>query len=222
MANITENTNLNDGKPFAPEESAQIEAGLHYRRHGLWLADDRFHAEFLGFETRLRNTIERVGGGGGEVAKIWSNPDIVEVRGIEVRSGWGVGNFNTSVGFSLVDVEVNGEAADTVRRKTSSSGSRIVLDSRWWPFDQLTLGHTMTAVFRLTDVAGGSDERPGYVPHDLQAQWQPRLFPNCTLSLAIRNLFDHRYSDQASLVSASTGILHEPGRDVRMALSYRF
>lgn len=222
MSNITSSTNFNDGKAFEPERSRQREVGARYQAQGLFVADDQFQAELTFFNLHLQNTIERVGGGGGAVSKIWSNPDTLISRGWEIRSGWGRGNYHTTLGFSRVDSEnQDGDPVAITRRKNAPTGDRLVWDNRWQLADGLTLGYTLTAVGRLKDVPQGQLERPGYVLHDLQSEWRPGNFKGLSLALAIRNLGDKRYCDQTSIASGDS-ILHEPGRDLRLSLSYRF
>ncbi|NCA72081.1 MAG: TonB-dependent receptor, partial [Sphingobacteriia bacterium] len=223
LSNITANTNFNDGKPLEAEESFQREAGLRYQVSGLFQPDATFDAELTLFDTRLRNTIERVGGGGGPVAKIISNPDTLRSRGFELRGTWSRRDLETQLAYSNFETtDSEGNPVGIIRRKSAGSGDQLVWDTRWSPREDLTLGYTLTAVGGLEDVPDDQEERAGYVLHDIQAEWRPANLRNLTLSLAINNLFDRRYADQASIASSDTGIVHEPGRDVRLALSYRF
>ncbi|MBK1730503.1 TonB-dependent receptor domain-containing protein [Thiococcus pfennigii] len=223
MARIDESTLFNDGQGLEPEESYRSEGGVRYQTSGLLRADDRVDAEVTVFNTRLRNTIERVGGGGGAVTAIINNPDTLHARGYEIRAGWGWRGYQTRLAFASVDLEDDdGEPAGIIRRKGAATGDRLVWDNRWVVREDFTLGYTLTAVGRLDEVPDGEEERPGYVLHDVQAEWQPRHLPGLTLALAIHNLFDRRYADQATIASSTTGIVEEPGRDVRLAASYRF
>jgi len=223
LSNIDATTNFNDGKPLEAEESFQREAGLRYQTSGLFRPDAVFDAELTFFDTRLRNTIERVGGGRGPVAKIISNPETLRSRGFELRATWSWRALETQLGYSSFETEDgDGNPVGIIRRKAAGSGDQLVWDTRWSPRENITLGYTLTAVARLDEVPEDQEERAGYVLHDIQARWRPAKTPDLTLSLAIHNLFDRRYADQASIASSTTGIVHEPGRDVRLALNYRF
>ncbi len=223
LSNINAKTNFNDGEPFKAEEAIQREAGLRYQTSGLFLQDAAFDAELTLFDTRLRNTIERVGGGGGPVAKISNNPDTLRSRGYELRATWGWRDLETQLGYtSFETTDSEGNPVGIVRRKSAGSGDKLVWATSWSPREDITLGYTLTAVAGLEDVPEDQEERPGYVLHDIQAEWRPIDLRNLTLSLAINNLFDRRYADQASIISSDTGVVYEPGRDVQLALSYRF
>ncbi len=223
MANIDRTTNINDGEPLKPETSQQTEGGLRYRDSDLLLAGDHFNIEASAFQTRLENLIERVGGGDGVVTKIWNNPMEVTSTGWELRAGWGLEGFETILGYTHVDTEdEDGNPIAITRRKAAPTGDRLVWDSRWQARDDLVLGYTLTLVARLDEVAAGQSERPGYTLHDLQAQWSPPLVDGLTLALAVHNLLDHRYSEQTSIESSTTGIVEEAGRDVRLTATYRF
>jgi len=223
LSNIDASTNFNDGEPFEAEESFQREAGLRYQAAGVFRPEATLDAELTLFDTRLRNTIERVGGGGGPVSKIISNPDTLRSRGFELRASWGWRDLETQIAYSSFETtDSEGNPVGIIRRKAAGGGDQLVWDTRWSPREDLTLGYTLTAVAGLDEVPEDQDERPGYTLHDIQAEWRPANILNLTLSLAVHNLFDRRYTDQASIASSSTGIVHEPGRDLRLAVSYRF
>ncbi len=222
LGNVYEGTNFNDGKPFEPERSQQIEGGVRYEHAGLLRRDDRFNAEISVFETELENTIERVGGGGGAVTKIWNNPDTVYAKGWELRLGWGLDRYDTTLAFTHVDTEdEHGDPISISRRKAAPSGDRLIWDNRWQATDAIVLGGTLTLVSRLDDVVTGTMERPGYTLVDLQAEYSPDFVKGLTLSLAVNNLLDHRYSEQTSIASGDEVLLEE-GRDVRLMATYRF
>lgn len=207
------------------EESTQREAGLRYRADGLLRPGDRFNAELTLFNTELDQVIQRVGGGGPphKVGLIIDNTPGLTSEGFEVRASWSWEQFQTRLSFTSVDTtDRDGNPVGIIRRLGASSGDRLVWDNRWTPREGLSLGYTLTAVADLDEVPAGEPERPGYTLHDIQAEWRPRDMRNLTLSLAVHNLFDERYADQASLISTSTGVVEEPGRDIRLAISYRF
>lgn len=223
LSSIDASANFNDGKSFDAEESLQREAGLRYQTDGLFLPEATFDSELTLFDTRLRNTIERVGGGRTIPFKLISNPEMLRSRGFEVRATWGWRALETQLAYSSFEtIDSDGNPVGIIRRKAAGSGDQLLWDTRWSPREDMTLGYTLTAVAGLNDVPTDQDERPGYVLHDIQAEWQPSTLRNLSLSLAVHNLFDRRYADQASIASSTTGVVDEPGRDVRLAVSYRF
>lgn len=56
---------------------------------------------------------------------------------------------------------------------------------------------------RLERVAEGDEEKPAYVTHDIRAQWAPASWQDLTVTLAVNNVFDKRYSDHSSYLSAA-------------------
>ncbi|WP_416274569.1 TonB-dependent receptor domain-containing protein [Lamprobacter sp.] len=223
MANIDANTNINDGKPLQPELSFKREGGLRFSTNGLIRHDDQLNAELAFFNTRLENAIVRIGGGPGPVQKIGNSEDTLLSRGYEVRANWSWKALWTSLAFVSVDLtDEDGDPLGVVRRFGAPVGDRLVWDTNWSPREDVTLGYTLTAVDSVDDVPEGESERPGYTLHNIRAEWQPRMAEGLTLSLAVHNLFDRRYADQASLASSTTGVIDEPGRDIRLALSYQF
>ncbi len=63
-------------------------------------------------------------------------------------------------------------------------------------------------------------KKPGYVTHDIRAQWTPASWQDLTLTLAVNNVFDKRYSDHSSYLLSSGDSMLEPGRDIRLGASY--
>ncbi len=226
MTTIAPDITFNDGAKLKPETSQQIAGGLRYTAQKMFTEGDRFNAEVSLFKTRMKNLIEIAPGGGGSrglpVSKIWNNPDTVTSKGYELRVGYGVANFDSSLAYSHVSLEEDDQPTTVVRRKSAPTGDRVVWDTRWQPVSEITLGYTLTAVTRLSDVPTGTAKRPGYVIHDLQTEWKPKTVPGLSFALAVRNLFDLRYRDQTSIAAADNNIIYEPGRDIRVAVSYKF
>lgn len=223
MANITAQTVFNNGQPLEPEKSRMREAGLRYSGGNLFADNDAFQIGVTIFKQYLYNTIERVGGGGGPVTAIRNHPDTLISKGWELRTSYALGGYQTSLAYSRVDSEdQNGNPAGINRRRNAPTGDRIVWDNRWQVNDTFTLGYTLNAVSRLKDVPAGQLQRPGYVLHDVQLQWQPEQIKGLALDIALRNLTDKRYSSQTSIAAGYDNILHEPGRSLHLNTSYRF
>lgn len=226
MTSISPSVTFNNGAGLKPETSQQIAGGMRYKTQKMFTEGDRFNAEASVFETRMKNLIEIPSGGGGSmgapVTKIWNNPNTVTSMGYELRFGYGVGAFDSSLAYSHVSQDQNDQPTTVVRRKNAPTGDRVVWDNRWQPISEITLGYTLTAVAPLTEVPASTAERPGYVLHDLQTEWKPKSVPGLSFSLAVRNLFDLRYRDQTSIAATGNNVVYESGRDVRVAVSYKF
>ncbi|KKM23506.1 hypothetical protein LCGC14_1614500 [marine sediment metagenome] len=76
---------------------------------------------------------------------------------------------------------------------------------------------------------GTKVEQPGYGVHDIYVQWQPLTSEDIRVGLTVRNVFDKNYIDHASVADFTNvsgyGIVrgyNEPGRDVRLSVSWQF
>lgn len=224
LALIEDGVVINDGNPVEPEESETRQGGVRYTKTGLFMADDHFRAEATYFDTQLTNTIEVKEGGkmGLPITGIYNNPDTLTSKGFEVNLTWGIPQLQTRLAFSSFETEDGqGNPAGIIRRKTAASGDQFIWDLKWNPKPNIVLGYTLTYVADLTKVPEGDNERPGYVLHAVQASWQPETIKGLTLSLAVDNLFDKYYCNQTSIES-DFGAISEPGRDIRLAVSYQF
>lgn len=94
----------------------------------------------------------------------------------------------------------------------------------------LDLGWTMRALESLTYAPASDPTRrltkAGYAVHDIHAVWKPAGVKGLQLKLAVHNLFDKFYFDQATY-AYHTGFAKvlgypEPGRDVRVELGWQF
>lgn len=221
---IEDDVSINNGNPVEPEESNTRQAGVRYAASGLFLPQDHVKAEVTYFNTRLTNTIEVESGGrmGRPITAIYNNPDTLTSKGYEVNLTWAIKQFRTRLAFSSFETEDGeGNPAGIIRRKTAASGDQLIWDLKWNPEPNLTFGYTLTYVADLTKVPDGDNARPGYVLHAIQASWQPEAINGVTLSLAVDNLFDKDYCNQTS-IEGDDGAISEPGRDIRLAVTYQF
>lgn len=220
MANITESTNFNDGKAFKPETSTMKEAGFKYNKYNLLTSSDKLSVSAKLFKTDMENLIERVGGGGGLVSKIWNDTLGVNSEGYEVSLSWEIKALQTRISYIHVNIEdKNGDPIGISRRKVAPTGDRFNWDLSWQINPEVQVGYTLNAIKRLKKVA--STERPGYALHSVQALWKPKSVSGLTASFVINNLLNKQYSEQTSIDSGGT-VMPEPGRDVRLSLTYNF
>ena len=217
--------NINDATVFAlerPETSKRIEAGMRYLAQGLLLDGDVLNLEASVFDARLKNVITADGGMGGVVNRI-RNSEPLFTKGWEALLGWNYDIYDTRVSFIHVTTEDEyGEPVTTTRRLAASTGDRLVWDNRLDVLDCLTLGYTLTYVAELEDVPEGESHRPGYTLHGIQAEWRPDFAPGLSLNLAVSNLLDREYSEQTTLSARDGSVVKEPGRDIRIGVTYKF
>ena len=204
------------GGELEAETSRQRELGVCYTP-----SDTPLSLQVKAFQTRIDDSIQTIGQGSkplgdGDIF----NGEALEVSGWQLNLDWQRGRYSTRLGLNLIDVEYGGQDPGAVRRLTAPTGDTLVWDHRWQASERLTLGYTLELVADLEDVPAGEPERDGYHIHSVRAQWQP--LPDLELSMAVDNLFDRRYASHTSLYSSTTGILDEPGRDIRLGLAYNF
>nr|WP_242464185.1 TonB-dependent receptor [Halorhodospira halophila] len=216
----------NDDQSLKTEESRRSEGGLRYQGRGLVASRDRLNLEATVFETRIDNSLERVGGGPPHQSGVRLGQRDVRISGYELRAAWGVNAYDTRLSFLSAETEDDdGDPAGVSRRLAGSGGDRLVWDHRWAAHETLTLGYTLTWVGDDTDVPDDEPERDGYHLHDIQVQWQPWADEQVTLGVVVNNLFDEQYAEHTSLVSEQDGELivrDEPGRDIRLEAALRF
>lgn len=227
LAAVDDNVVINGGSGAKPERSRQRNAGIRYRGGALFCQDDYFDFEIGYYDIRLYDTLEVETGGrqGRPITAIYNNPETIISKGYEVRAVWGLPNMETRLTFSSFDTEnSDGDPVGVIRRKVGSSGDRLVWDTHFSIFTDLTLGYTLTAVARLNDVPDDTPERAGYALHDVQLRWDISKVPGLVMTLVVNNIFDKKYSEHNSIAASGKDgeILPEPGRNVRFGLSYRF
>lgn len=227
LANIDDNVVINGGSSTKPEHSRQRSGGIRYRGENLFCQGDYFDFEVGYYDIRLYDTLEVETGGsrGRPITAIYNNPETIISKGYELRAVWGLPNMETRLSFSSFDTEnSDGDPVGVIRRKVGSSGDRLVWDTYFSIRSDLTFGYTLTAVARLDDVPAGTPERAGYALHDIQLRWNVTRIPGLSMTLALNNLFDKKYSEHNSIAASGVDgeILPEPGRDLRVGLSYRF
>ncbi|GLR63075.1 TonB-dependent receptor domain-containing protein [Marinospirillum insulare] len=222
LSRMSEATLQNNGqRSLESEKSEKQEVGVNYLSKGVFAADDQLSFGLAYFETELDGLIEIPGGGMSPGTSI-NNREAIEITGWRLSLGWANNDISSQFSFNSKDIEQNGKDLGAVRRVAAATGDQFVWDTRWQTTQALQLGYTLNAVARLKDVPANQPERAGYVTHSLQAEYKLQQLEGLTLNLAVHNLFDKNYADHASLYSSSTGIVAEPGRDIRVAATYEF
>ncbi|TCJ26404.1 TonB-dependent receptor [Halomonas sp. GDM18] len=205
-----------------PERARQREIGLDWHQRDALMARDRLGFALTGFHTDIENyqAYDR----GSDPAVLYNLEGEVESRGYEASLNWGVGGYDTRLGYAKVVMKNNdGDPLGDEMNIGASTGDKWTWDHQYrLPNHNVTLGYTLNAVERLDRVAEGDEEKPGYVTHDIRAQWTPAAWQDLTLTLAVNNVFDKRYSDHSSYLLSSGDSMLEPGRDIRLGASYSF
>lgn len=211
------------------ETSRSTEVGARWKGNDLLTQRDRAGLEVTYFDTHFDNYItdETV----GSETTIYNMEGIVTSKGVEARATYGIGGWDMTLGYLTMDLEDNqDETVVDDMGLGNQTGDRWSLDNRYTFVDpQMTIGWTVTAYERLTDLPDDQSERAGYATHDVYASWVPRDMQDLTLTAGIYNLFDKEYTDQNTYFlepndrrGITTGAITSPGRDVRLSVAYRF
>lgn len=202
------------------EKARNLEAGFNYQQ-GEWSVKGSLYRLTIDdyINTDTRNGYRRL------------NAGRATVPGYELSAGWKAGDLAASAGVAYSKPRLNGaEFNDTNPGLGLATGRtwtlgldyeipaarlEIAWASRWVEEqDYLPVGATTRA------------RKAGYDVHDLRLHWQPLGPDRLRVSLSVLNLFDKFYYSQASY--AYNGTLQqmlgyaEPGRDIRLDLSWKF
>jgi hemoglobin/transferrin/lactoferrin receptor protein len=209
-------------KGLKPEQAKQAEIGIEWQGYGMLAEQDTLSFAVTGFNTQIENyqAYDR----GSDPHYLYNLEDDVTSQGVEASVNWALKQLDTRLSYSYVDMEdENGDPLGDAMAIGASVGNTWVWDTQYQLVDtDVSLGYTLTGVERLTDVPEGKHEKPGYMVHDVRAQWQPAAYQGLTVSLAVNNLLDKEYSEHSSFTLSSGNSMPEPGRDVRLGMSYSF
>ncbi len=223
---------LGNSGQLDPESATQYEWGVRWHTLGLLMDGDHAGFDLSFYKMRIEDYLITNGEGpGGTTDRIYNADGDVTSRGVDVRAHWGTENLLMNLAYSHNRFRgydgLPGDTTGASARVGVSTGDRLVLDTLWQARPDLSLGYTLTAVERLTDVRPGRPEKPGYVVHDLQLQWQPQVAKGqLGLTLALENMFDKRYAEHSTVrVVDNSGTelaSWEAGRNLRLGLDWRF
>lgn len=209
---------------LSPEKSTKVECGFKYRKRSLFFASDNFNFTATFYRTKIEDVIVAGTGGSGmkPISDIINDDDDLESEGFELVAEWGYGPLDAYLAYTCNDVEQGGESVtETIKRTATSSGNLITFNLLYQHSEELDFGYSLVVVQENHDADRDSELRDGYTLHGLQAQYHPKSLQGLTISLAVNNLFDESYASQTSMTRFGHAVL-EPGRDVRVAVSYQF
>lgn len=166
------------------------------------------------------------------------NVGTMKSKGYELGAGWRQGDFRAGIAVTHAKPELNGyDLGDETYGLGVSTGRSWNLNLGYaWPAWNLDLEWVARVVERhksteylISESRAVTKDKAGYAVHDLYANWHPLGKDRVRVTLSVRNLFDKGYYDQASFayyvdaggVQSNRGFA-EPGRDVRLDLSWKF
>lgn len=197
------------------ERADNVEIGIDWSNDSYWLSASAFKSEIKDVAMYLWET--------REVA----NAGDLDNQGFSLETGYQGYAWRASLGYSYSRPELNGEP---LSGEINGGGVGTAVGNTWITelsyqlHRDIEVGYIGTYVERLTKVAEGSSEKPGYALHDIYARWLPLQAPGLSMTLSVNNLFDKAYRDHASygdINELARGTL-EPGRDIRLSASYAF
>ncbi|GAB3377845.1 TonB-dependent receptor [Spongiibacter taiwanensis] len=224
-----------------PEKVANIESSLRYRVGSLDARLAVFQSEID--DTILEHDVD---------SARFENIGTVKSRGLELDIAYLWNDFEFYAGFATVDSELepaaglyaaNYSAVDLSGYEFdglgNSRGDTWNLGVEYRPMANLKFGANLTYVEELNIKTLYQDldkdyvdelynlEKPSYSTVDLFAQWMPT--DALTINLSIINAFDKLYRDHSSVGDYSEvpgyGMVvghYEPGRDIRLSVTYQF
>ncbi|PAS97814.1 MAG: hypothetical protein CGU28_03475 [Candidatus Dactylopiibacterium carminicum] len=201
---------------------------------GFTYAEGPWHLKGALFRMQIENFITTTTGSSWLI----DNVGTMKSNGYELGGGWQQGDFRTGLSVAHARPKLNGyNLGDEAYGLGVSTG-------RSWHFN---FGHTwqawnldlewMTRVverhktteYLISESRAVTKNKAGYAVHDLYANWHPLGKDRVRVTFSVRNLFDKSYYDQASFayyvdaagIQSNRGFA-EPGRDLRLDLSWKF
>ncbi|WP_375056408.1 TonB-dependent receptor domain-containing protein [Zobellella sp. DQSA1] len=199
------------------EVADNYELGVTYRNGGLRLNAEAFVTEIdnvVGIVYRARPLPPQL-----------NNLGKLKTKGFTAGIGYDWSRVSAGLSYSQSRPELDGvPLSDFDMALGTSVGDTWVASLDFRPVDSVDLGWTGTFRERLTTLAPGFEQKPGYGVHDLYARWRPLAGDQLTLAVTVQNLFDRQYQDHASYApfDALASGLPEAGRDIRLSANYRF
>lgn len=225
-----------------PERVENIEGGVKYDRDGI-------NASAVYYRTSIRDVVlDQLGAdrtpGTIQDAVFYENVGDFKAEGFELRAGYRTGPFSLDAYFNHYDSRLNGKRIEGYEQIAlgNSVGDNWAVSAAFDPSPALGLRATVTRYEDLDDVEvlfrekqlgfiGETQfiDKPGYTVLDLFGSWRPFGTDTVELQAAVYNLLDKQYRAHAS-VGDYSGIpgyeivrgLPEPGRNIRLGVSFRY
>lgn len=211
------------------ERSRNAEIGFTYRPAEAWLLSGSYFRQTI-YDVNDFTCLS--GSCGGRNATYdsgvtqYSNVGTLKNRGYELNAAFRHQAWTVRAGVAYSKPKMDGEVTDNVILATPMGRTWTTGLSYQFSRPNVEIGWNGRFVQSAGwgDASRGSGDtganRPGYGVNDIYANWKPTGKDNLNVNFAIYNLFDKTYRSHSQRTGAST--LVEPGRDIRLAVNYRF
>lgn len=207
---------------LAPERARNTELDVEWK-NGPWRANGALFRQYidnyLGYDSIKTSQGQQ---------RVRMNMGNVRVSGYSASIAFQQGPWSSSLGVSVARASLNDEPLNdhqSLLLGTSTGRTWVAQVDYAMPSDVFRFGWNGRLVEQLDRVPIGSPAKPGYAVHDVYGQWQPNGNDDFSVKLAINNMFDRYYLDQASFGYfarwQTVSGLPEPGRDLRLTMTWR-
>ena len=168
------------------------------------------------------------GGGGrsGQPISLYSEGSLKN-KGYEVNLGYKWRGLKSRIGVAYSKPEMDGSTLDAVQQAIPIGRQWVTSLSYHFEKPHLEIGWRgryaeKSSYLPESSGRGGGEpvERTGYGVHDFFANWQPTGKDDLNINLSVDNAFDKNYRSHSQRAGATA--MPEPGRDIRLGLSYRW
>lgn len=202
------------------ERSRNTEANVKWQWQGLSLEASYFYQKI--------KDLTNYGGGGrsGQPIRLYSEGSLKN-SGYELNLGYKWRGLKSRIGMAYSEPEMNGTTLDAVQQAIPIGRQWTTSLSYHFEKPHLEIGWRgryaqKSSYLSEAALRGGGEPtvRTGYGVHDFFANWQPTGRDDLNINLSVDNAFDKNYRSHSQ--RAGSNALPEPGRDVRIGLSYRW
>ena len=210
------------------EESENTEVGFEYYRDAFGFSGTFYRAQIDNAINDQRIPVN------GVPRWVFRNIGDIETAGFDLRVSYDWTQVQVGLSYSDFDSELAGDNGDLELNAYdhgalgNTIGNTWTADVAYQVNDALELGWNGRLVESLENIrtSAGTVDKSGYAVHDIYAQWF--VTPDFNVTFTVKNLFDKYYIDHATNgsfehIPGYEGIigLSEPGRDLRLTLSWR-
>lgn len=210
---------VHNSEHLKEEEANNAELSLSYQNQGWY-----FNATV--FSTEIENVVAAEGNPWDGF--FYTNIGKLESKGLDVTLAKTWQQARIQATYSQNEPEVNGQAlSDNQFGIGTSYGDTFILQANYQLSDlDAELGWSSRVVQEMDKVPLGYPAKASFTTHDLYVEWHPAQLSGVTVNLTLHNLFDKYYYDHGTFGfdpdSQLLIGLPEPGRDVRLTVSWLF